>query len=208
MSVSEGQSLRGRRIPDQASLPAPSYRSQPPSYHTGLDQATNVPDELSIRSEPVEVPTRRPKVFLYYKVFRPDGVIPCKEPVNPRNPYLARIEAVHITPPQTVASLIRCIVKKEEREFGSVPLKSDPLNTELFEAPSSLAPMKQEQHLAIMNGSGPGSDPRKPLALVITEYALDKTICAIHDCRGEPHVHLTESLLISLKETVKLIPDG
>jgi hypothetical protein len=109
---------------------------------------------------------------VYYKIFRLDGAIPCKEPVNPRNPYLARIEAAHITPPQTVTSMIRCILKKEQ--IDSVTLK-----LELFETPSSLAPMEQEKHLAIMNGSGPGSDPRKALALVVVdEYAFDKTICA------------------------------
>jgi hypothetical protein len=111
---------------------------------------------------------------VYYKIFRPEGAIPCKQPVKPRDLYLARIEAAHITPPQTVASMIRCMLKKEE--FDSFALKS-----ELFEASSSLAPMEQEKHLAIMSGSGPGSDRRKPLALVIAD-AFDKKICATIDC--------------------------
>jgi hypothetical protein len=71
--------------------------------------------------------------------------------------------------------MIRCILKKEG--------ESDPLSLklELFEAPSSLAPMEQEKHLAIMNGSGPGSDPQKPLALVIVDV-FDKKICAKLGC--------------------------
>jgi hypothetical protein len=95
--------------------------------------------------------------------------------VNPRDPYLAWIEAVHIAPPQTVASIIRCILKKEGRKRDSSSRKS-----KLFEAPSSLAPLEREKHLAITNGSGPGSDPRKPLALLIAD-AFNKTIYAARD---------------------------
>jgi hypothetical protein len=40
--------------------------------------------------------------------------------------------------------------------------------------------MTQDKHLAIMNLSGPGSDPRRPLALVIVD-TFDKTICATSD---------------------------
>jgi hypothetical protein len=115
---------------------------------------------------------------VYYKIFRPEGAIPCKEPVNPRDPYLARIEAVHITPPQTVASMIRCILKKEEIDFDSLGFKP-----ELFKASSSTTPMKHGTRLAIMEGSGPGSDPRKPLALVFVDTFV-KTIRAMSRSSG------------------------
>jgi hypothetical protein len=116
-------------------------------------------------------------VPVYYRIFGPEGAISCKEPVNRRDPYLGQIEALHVPPPQTVASVIRCINRKEEIEFDSLTQKMV-----LFETLSSLAAMEREKHLAITNGSGPGSDPRKPLALVIAD-AFDRTICATNETR-------------------------
>jgi len=69
--------------------------------------------------------------------------------------------------------MIRCVVKKENIQFDPSYLKP-----KLFEDSSSLVPIKQQKRLAVMNGSGPGSDPRKPLALVLVD-AFDKKIRAI-----------------------------
>jgi hypothetical protein len=114
---------------------------------------------------------------VYYKVFKPDGVIPCKKPVNPRDPYLARIEAVHIAPPQTVWSAIRCICKAE-----GIGRPSEIVVMELFESVTKAAPMERHQHLPILKRTfwkrGLGSDPRKPLSLVQVRDPLELTIVA------------------------------
>jgi len=103
---------------------------------------------------------RRPKVYVYYRVFTtPHGAIPTKQPVDRRNQYLGRIEAVRVTPPHTVGSLIRCICKCE----GVVRFRF----ARLFLSQSSPNPMDRLEHTAILSGSGPGSDHRRPLALVL-----------------------------------------
>jgi hypothetical protein len=48
-------------------------------------------------------------IVVYYIVYTENGARQSKQPVNPDNPYLARIWAKQVTPPHTVASLKRCI---------------------------------------------------------------------------------------------------
>jgi len=112
-------------------------------------------------------------------VFRPDGAIPCQEPLHPEeDPYLAGIGAAHITPPQTVASMIRCIHKKENLEFDPT------ISGELFQTVSSTSPLERQRSLADLTRSGLGSDPRKPLAFVLVD-ALDQSIRAMDVGRNE-----------------------
>ena len=96
---------------------------------------------------------------MYYRVFTADGAIPSKQPVDEQNPFLGYIEAVHITPPQTVASIIRCMCKVEQiTRYHFAKLF-------VFDATATL--MDEKEALAILTGSGPGSDYRRPLALVL-----------------------------------------
>jgi hypothetical protein len=109
---------------------------------------------------------------VYYQVFKADGVIACKEPVDPQDPYLARIEADHITPPHTVASFIKCICKAEaiEKVRWATSCK-------LFESAFSESAMDDKKHLAVLDESGLGSNPQKPLALVVCNR-LEKAHCS------------------------------
>jgi hypothetical protein len=116
---------------------------------------------------------------VYYKVFKADGVIACKEPVDSQDPYLARIEADHITPPHTVASIRKCICKAEGIESARWVT-----TCKLFESAFSESAMDDKKHIAVLDESGPGSDPQKPLALVVTNR-LEKVMLARCSSRGK-----------------------
>ena len=98
---------------------------------------------------------------MYYRIFITDGAVPTRQPADARNLYLGRIEAVQVTPPHTVGSVIRCICKLEG--IGRFRF------ARLFLSSSSPSPMDRFEHVDILTGTGPGSDPRRPLALVLAD---------------------------------------
>ena len=112
---------------------------------------------------------------MYYTFFTKTGAIPCKNPVDKQDPYLGRVEARRIAPPHTVESVIRCIchVEEDSRDHYS----------QLFLSASSASPMDRQERVAILTGSGPGSNPRQPLALLLLDEsdAYSKVIVAKQD---------------------------
>ena len=129
---------------------------------------------------------------MYYRIFITDGAIPTRQPVDARNLYLGRIEAVQVTPPHTVGSVIRCICKLED--IGRFRF------ARLFLSSSSPSPMDRLEQVDILTGTGPGSDPRKPLALVLAD-GLDgfgKVIVAKNPSSSKPSSLLGCSTLINM----------
>jgi hypothetical protein len=78
---------------------------------------------------------------------------------------------MHIAPPRNVISTALCMCRKE----GSV----NPY-PELFASASNKTPMRKDKYLSI--GSGPGSHPSKPLALVIQDIPLVDMPEAVAPC--------------------------
>jgi len=75
---------------------------------------------------------------------------------------------MHITPPRNVASTMLCMCRTE----GTVTAYP-----QMFASASDKTPMRNDKYLSI--GSGPGSHPLKPLALVIRDFAsFDTTAVA------------------------------
>ena len=112
---------------------------------------------------------------VYYSVFTATGAVRCRRPVDRQNPYLGRIDAMLIPPPHTVGSIISCMCKIERApRYGFA---------QLFQSASSASPLDRGERVALLNGSGPGSDPRNPLALLLperdrTHHKLRKTMAA------------------------------
>jgi hypothetical protein len=115
---------------------------------------------------------------VYYKVFKPEGLVPCRRPMDWRDPYLALIEAGKIPPPHTVATITQHICMAEK-----IADTQRVLEFKLFESASSVDPLDKQKHLTIVDGSGPGVDPEEPLTLVICNL-LEKPILA-RQKRGE-----------------------
>jgi hypothetical protein len=103
---------------------------------------------------------------VYYRVYTEDGAIPSKHPLDSNNPYVARIEAHLVTPPHTVASIKRYLSKVEKL--------GDRCTTRLYTSASSATPAEDGEHVAILTGTGPGSTPEQPLALVRVEDSDSK----------------------------------
>jgi hypothetical protein len=100
---------------------------------------------------------------VYYRVYTEDEAVPCTQPFDPSNPYLGRIDANLVPPPHTVASI--------KRSLSRVEKIADHTRTRLFTLTSTTRPLDNEEHLAILAGTGPGSTPRQPLALVQVDSA-------------------------------------
>jgi hypothetical protein len=134
---------------------------------------------------PIETLTTARLYAVYYRIFTADGAIPSNRPADEQNPWLGCIEAVHITPPQTVASIIRCMCKVEQiARFHFAKLF-------LFDA--TAVQMDEKEALSILSGSGPGSDITRPLALVLgpTSDVFTTPIMAKHGiCMLHPSITL------------------
>ena len=96
--------------------------------------------------------------LVYYQIYAEDGGIPSKTPVTPGNPFVGRIKARSVPPPHTAKAVKRSIAKVENIK--------DRESTALFLTPYSQTPMDDAEKVTILNGAGPGSTPREPLALV------------------------------------------
>ena len=95
---------------------------------------------------------------VYYRIYAEDGVIPSKTPIAPGDPFLGRIKVGSVPPPRTAQTVKRSISKVENIK--------DRESTTLFLTPYSQSPMDDAEKVTILNGTGPGSTPQEPLALV------------------------------------------
>ena len=97
-------------------------------------------------------------MLVYYRIYAEDGAIPSKTHDAPCDPFLGRIRIRSVPPPRTAKSV--------KYGIGKVENIKDRENTSLFLTPYSESPMEDADKITILNGTGPGSTPQKPLALV------------------------------------------
>lgn len=96
---------------------------------------------------------------VYYRVYADDGAIPTSHPVYSDDPYLGRISAKLVTPPQTAINLRHCL-------SGAENIDED-IPTILFLSPSSQTYMDDTDRVPILANPGPGCEPDDPMALVV-----------------------------------------
>ena len=96
-------------------------------------------------------------MLVYYRIYAEDGAIPSKTPFEPGDHFLGRNKVRSVPPPRTVKA-VKGIAKVENIK--------DRESTSLFLTPYSQSPMDDTEKVAILNGTGPGSTPQDPLALV------------------------------------------
>ena len=96
-------------------------------------------------------------LLVYYRIYAEDGAIPSKTPVA-GDPFLGRIKARSVPPPHTAKTVKRSIAKVENI--------NDRTCTTIFLTPFSKSPMGDAEKVTVLNGTGPGSSPQEPLALV------------------------------------------
>ena len=99
-------------------------------------------------------------MLVYYRIYAEDGAIFSKTSVTPSDPFLGRIKARSVPPPGPLT------VKAVKRSIASVEDIKDREKTSLFLTPYSQSPMDDADKVTILNGTGPGSTPQEPLALV------------------------------------------
>ena len=104
-------------------------------------------------------------MLVYYQIYAEDGGIPSKIPVSPGDPFLGRIRAKSVPPPRTVKAVKRRITKVENIKGGE--------STSLFLTSNSQSPMDDAEKINI--GTGPGSTPQEPLALVAKMSDSDRS---------------------------------
>ena len=107
-------------------------------------------------------------IFLvFYRIYAEDGAIPSKSPFTPgRDPYLGRIKSVSIPPPHTPKTVKCSIARVENIKDGE--------RMSLFLTPYSKSPMDEVINFNRI-GSGPGSSPQEPLALVAKMSDLERS---------------------------------
>ena len=106
-------------------------------------------------------------LLVYYLIYTEDGGIPSKIPVTPGDPFLGRIKIRSVPPPRTVKAVKRSITKVENIKGGE--------SASLFLSPNSQSPMDDAEKINILNGTGPGSTPQEPLALVAKMSDTERT---------------------------------
>ena len=96
--------------------------------------------------------------LVYYRIYAEDGGIPLKTPIAPGDPFLGRIKSISVPPPRIAKTVKYNIATIENIKGGE--------STGLFLTPYSQSPMDDAEKVIILNGTGPGSTPQEPLALV------------------------------------------
>ena len=98
-------------------------------------------------------------MLVYYRIYAEDGAIPSNTAVTPGDPFIGRIKVGSVPPPRTAKIVKRYIAKLENiKDRGS---------TSLFLTSNSKSPIDDaEKIITNLNGTGPGSTPQEPLALV------------------------------------------
>ena len=99
-------------------------------------------------------------MLVYYRIYAENGAIFSKIPAATNDPFLGRIKVNSVPPPRTVKAVIRGIGKAENID--------DRTSISLFLTVCSQSPLKDAVKVSttILNGTGPGSTPQEPLALV------------------------------------------
>ena len=98
-------------------------------------------------------------LLVYYRIYAEDGAIPSVTLAAPGDPFLGRIKARSVAPPHTVQTVKFSIANVENIK--------DSTSISLFLTPCSQSPMGDTtRRVAILDPTGPGSTPQKPLALV------------------------------------------
>ena len=99
------------------------------------------------------------RIFLvYYRIYAEDGAIPSNTPIAPGDPFLGRIKFTSVPPPRTIKAVRGSITKVENIKGRE--------RTTLYLTPFSKSPMDNTEKITILNGTGPGTTPQEPLALV------------------------------------------
>ncbi|KAJ7753540.1 hypothetical protein B0H16DRAFT_769498 [Mycena metata] len=109
----------------------------------------------------------RPPVYVYYRVYAPDGAIPSKTATDVNNPFVGRIRAKSVPPPLNVASLKRTLAHAE-----GLP---DPLGlrSALYRFSLDQTPMDEAEKISdSLLGTGNLFTPENALTLV---YVYDLT---------------------------------
>jgi ribosome-associated toxin RatA of RatAB toxin-antitoxin module len=124
-------------------------------------------DMVRVRFVPVYFDCNRSSP-VYYRVYSTRRDIPSKQPVDPDDPSLGRINVCSIPPPRTVASMRRTISRVEKYPHFL------PWHAKLFVNMSSESPM-DETHSLDLAGDFPFSVDQ-PLAFVLPTVILLKSL--------------------------------
>jgi hypothetical protein len=84
-----------------------------------------------------------------------------KNPADPNDPFLGRVLAIRIPPSHSVSRLKRYLSKQE-----SIPEDKD---IEFYDNLACPGPLKDSDHVDIIDAAGAGSTPGDPVALVILD---------------------------------------
>jgi hypothetical protein len=98
---------------------------------------------------------------VYYRLYTLAGAVPSRNRVFSNSQYIGRIDAACVAPPHTAESIKRCVASHEDI--------IDYRCLALFEALSSKTPIRNEDYVPILVGTGPGSTPQEPMALVVVD---------------------------------------
>ena len=104
-------------------------------------------------------------LLVYYRIYAEDGAILSKIPTG--YPFVGRIKARSVPPPHTVKAVKHSIAKVEGIK--------NPTSSGLFLTPCSQSPMGDADIVNILKGTGPGSTPQEPLALVAKMSDSDRS---------------------------------
>ncbi|KAJ7469334.1 hypothetical protein B0H11DRAFT_2238394 [Mycena galericulata] len=98
--------------------------------------------------------------YVYYRVYAPEKAIPSSAAFHQRDSFTGRLDVTRIPPPHTVATLTRCLADSEK-------LTHQHVHPTIFLTAASQSPMLGIQKISVQ-GSGPGSVPEEPFALVLS----------------------------------------
>ncbi|KAK6987672.1 hypothetical protein R3P38DRAFT_327848 [Favolaschia claudopus] len=107
-----------------------------------------------------QAPTE-PKLYIYYRVYGPDGAVRAKTAASLTDPYLACISTTSIPPPHKISTLKRCIVAAEGLNGLTTATR-----TELYLTLDSPHASNEQDEVAILQSDRPGATPETALVLV------------------------------------------
>ena len=97
--------------------------------------------------------------------------------MTPGDPFLGRIKFRSVLPPQPlIVKTVKCSITKAENF-------KDGESISLFLTPYSKSPMDDAENVTTLNGTGPGSTPQEPLALV-AKMSMSERSALESDGRG------------------------
>jgi len=125
--------------------------------------------------------------YLYYRLFTKNIAVPSEQPASPRNVYVGRVRSDSIAPPQTVLLIKRRICTIE-------CIKDCFTSSTLFCSRESKSPMDDGERVSILTPGSSGSDPKKPMELVVD---IPRTIQGYSDYYGERHKIINKTLSVN-----------